>query len=265
MREYVPVAAVLGELAMKLRRRPTPDFIGLAGSGEPTLHSRLGKIIAGVKRLTNVPVAVLTNGSLLWRPEVRAGLAEADVVMPSLDVGSPQAFARVNRPHPDIAFARMFEGLLEFTAGFAGQVWLEVLVLQGITDQPGEIERIAVLVEQIRPARVQLNTVARPPTEREARAVPTAALEQIRRRLPGVSEVIAGALPAGPRDAVGGDLEAEVLGLVSRRPCTVAEIAAGLGVAPVEVLKHLEQLERSGAVSATRGQRGCFYHRRGVA
>jgi len=104
LREYVPVDAVLRELAEGLRATPRPDFIGRAGSGEPTLHARLGDLVAGVQALTEVPVAVLTNGSLLWRPEVRAALAQADLVLPSLDAGTAASFARVNRPHPDVSF-----------------------------------------------------------------------------------------------------------------------------------------------------------------
>ena len=67
LKEYVPVDAVLDELAGKLHNGPAPDFIGLAGSGEPTLHARIGDLIAGIKSLTSIPVAVLTNGSMLWR------------------------------------------------------------------------------------------------------------------------------------------------------------------------------------------------------
>ena len=131
-KEYVPVDDVLEELAEKLRSEPGPDYVGLAGSGEPTLHARIGDLIAGIKRLTSVPVAVLTNGSMLWRSDVRAGIAEADLVMPSLDAGTPRRFERVNRPHRDISFEKMVDGLVTFCAVFRGKVWLEVFVLAGI-------------------------------------------------------------------------------------------------------------------------------------
>jgi wyosine [tRNA(Phe)-imidazoG37] synthetase (radical SAM superfamily) len=98
LREFVPVDGLLEDLAGKLRSVPRPEFIGLAGSGEPTLHARMGDIVAGIKALTNIPVAVLTNGSLLWKPEVRAGLADADLVMLSLDAGAQPTFERLNRP-----------------------------------------------------------------------------------------------------------------------------------------------------------------------
>ena len=262
--EHAPVAAILEELAGTLRRGPHPDFIGLAGSGEPTLHARIGELIAGIKRLTSLPVAVLTNGSLLWRPEVRAGLARADLVMPSLDAGCPRVFERVNRPHRDIPFERMVDGLVAFAAGFAGQIWLEVFVLRGITDRPAESGRIAAIAKQIRPARVQLNTVSRPPAEADARPASTASLERLRRRFQGRCEVIAGERPATPGGAAAGrDAGGEILALVSRRPCTVDGIATGLGLAPNEVLKHLDGLCATGAVRSSRSRRGSFYHRGG--
>lgn len=263
LREYVPVGAVLGELAEELRAGPRPDFIGLAGSGEPTLHARLGDIVAGIKALTDVPVAVLTNGSLLWKPEVRAGLAEADVVMPSLDAGAQASFERVNRPHPDIRFERMVDGLLSFADGFKGKTWLEVFVLAGMTDGPEEIGRLAAVVEKMRPDRVQLNTVSRPPSEPCALAVPPETLESLRGLLGGPSEVIAESRPA-PRARREGRREMdddEVEALLSRRPCTLEGIAAGLGLAPNEVLKHLEALCATGAVRAERRGDAVFYER----
>jgi len=125
--EYVPVDAVLAGLKAKLALGPKPDYISLAGSGEPTLHARIGDLIAGIKLMTRIPIAVLTNGSLLWVPEVQDALMEADLVLPSLDAGDEPMFQRVNRPHPEILFEGMVDGLAAFTARFRKLVWLEVL------------------------------------------------------------------------------------------------------------------------------------------
>jgi wyosine [tRNA(Phe)-imidazoG37] synthetase (radical SAM superfamily) len=259
-REYVPVDDVLAELAEKLRSGPSPDFIGLAGSGEPTLHARIGDIVTGVKALTRVPVAVLTNGSLLWNPEVRAGLAEADLILPSLDAGAPASFARVNRPHADLSFERMVDGLLTFAPGFAGKIWLEVFVLGGITDRPEEIRRIAAIVEKLRPARVQLNTVSRPPADAGAVAVPAEQLERLRGRFACPGEVIAETPPTPSAGRVGsGEIEDEIVALLSRRPCTVEGIAAGLGLRPNEVLKHLDELCTRGTIRSGRQGESVYY------
>jgi wyosine [tRNA(Phe)-imidazoG37] synthetase (radical SAM superfamily) len=260
LREYVPVEALLDEVAEKLRATPRPDYIGVAGSGEPTLHARLGDVIAGIKALTDVPVAVLTNGSLLWRPEVRAGLAAADVVMPSLDAGDPLTFERVNRPHADISFERMVGGLLSFAQGYRGKVWLEVFVLRGLTDRPDELAAIAAIVGKLRPDRAQLNTVSRPAAEPLALAVPRAFLEGACRLFPVPCEVIAEGPTRPPAAAArSGDVADEIVALVARRPCTVEGIAAGLGLRPNEVVKHLEALCARGRLRAERRGAAVFY------
>ena len=128
-KEWVPLDDVVTELETKLSSQP--DYITLSGSGEPTLYSRTGELIDRIKAVTNVPVAVLTNGSLLWNQEVRARLMNADLVVPSLDAGDEAMFRAVNRPHEDISFERMLQGLIDFRHEFQGKYWLEVFLLAG--------------------------------------------------------------------------------------------------------------------------------------
>lgn len=262
LKEYVPVEGVLDELASRLPLEPTPDFIGLAGSGEPTLHARVGDLIAGIKKLTSIPVAVLTNGSLLWMPEVRAGLEQADLVLPSLDAGDQQCFERVNRPHPDISFDRMTDGLVAFAERYPGAIWLEVFLLSGITDLPDNVRKIAAISQSIRPARVQLNTVSRPPAEDYALAAPAERLEQLGRLFPGLIEIITETRQIESRDSTTSrNAGNDILALLSRRPCTVEGITTGLNLHAVEVVKHLDQLCSSGAVRPERRGNAVFYER----
>jgi len=262
LKEYVPVNGVLAELGEKLKNGPRPDYIGLAGSGEPTLHARIEEIIAGAKTLTDVPVAVLTNGSLLWRPEVRASLARADVVMPSLDVGTPESFRRVNRPHADVSFEQMVDGLLAFSHEFKGKIWLEVLLLAGITDRRDEVERIATIVNRMRVDRVQLNTASRPSAEAYALTVPADDLEKLRGAFSCPCEVIAETRQA--ESAISTDsenAEERIIALLNRRPCTVEGIAMGLGLRPNEVLKHLDILCATGVIRTERKGESVFYEK----
>lgn len=243
-KEWVPLEDVLAELRESLAGGPQCDFVGLAGSGEPTLHSRIGEAIQAVKAMTDLPVAVLTNGSLLFREDVRRDLMEADVVMPSLDAGDERLFRWVNRPADGIAFAEMVEGIAAFAREFAGEVWLEVLLLQGVTEAPSQVAKIAGLARRISPARVHMNTVARPPAELFAESVPEARLHAIAGRFPGRVEVIVDrGVPAPELD--GGDPE-RILLLLRRRPCTVDGIADGLGIHRTEVLKRLDGLLAAG-------------------
>lgn len=260
--EYAPVGEVLADVRRALAAGPTPDFLSLAGSGEPTLHAGLGEIIAALKRRTTVPVAVLTNGSLLMRADVRRDLARADLVLPNLDAGDTRMFRRVNRPHPSLRFSEVVEGLAEFTAGFAGTVWLEVFLLAGWTATPEQVARLAELARRISPARVQLNTVARPPADPRAAAVPYAALARLARRFDGPVDLLVDRTRTrrpGGRGSAEGEVENAVLELLRRRPCTVEGIAAGLGLSPNEALERVEALARSGRVRAVRRAGALFY------
>lgn len=189
-REYVPVNGLLAELKRKLAGHNLPDYICLAGSGEPTLHSGIGEVIRGIKKMTTVPVAVLTNGSLFWMPEVREALLGADVVMPSLDAGDKATFQAINRPDADIDFDRMVEGLLAFSSDFQGLIWLEIMLLADINDSEKSLHAIAEQVKRIKPARVQLNTVRRPPAEQQATAVPYERLQRFEQFFPNAVEII---------------------------------------------------------------------------
>ncbi len=258
--EYVPVDAVLTELKAKLALGPKPDFVGLAGSGEPTLHARIGDLIDGIKHLTRVPVAVLTNGSLLWVPDVQDALIEADLVMPSLDAGDGPMFQRVNRPHREISFEGMVDGLAAFTARFRKLVWLEVLLVEGLTGSAEEVQKIAALARRIRPGRVQLNTVSRPPAEPTARPVSAERLAVLSKIFPKTVEVISDASPPNPLPArLSAVTDEEILDLLARRPCTPQGVAAGLNLHLQEAAKRLHALMKTGKISALRKDDAVFY------
>ncbi len=256
-RPWVPAAEVLEEVRRKLASRP--DYVTLSGSGEPTLHSELAELIAGIKEAGDVPVAVLTNGSLLWRPGVRRSLREADLVAPSLDAGDAETFRRVNRPHPDVTFERMVEGLEAFRREFKGAYWLEVVLLEGLSAEEEQVERIAALTERIGPDRVQLNTATRPPAESIARPVPAECLQELAALFHGSVEVIADR--TAPRQEHEHAVRSEdVLETVRRRPCTLGDLATGLGLHPNEVAKYVRQLTEDGLVETER-RGGAVYYR----
>jgi wyosine [tRNA(Phe)-imidazoG37] synthetase (radical SAM superfamily) len=258
--EYVPVDAVLAGLKTKLAHGPKPDYISLAGSGEPTLHARIGDLIAGIKLMTRIPVAVLTNGSLLWVLEVQEALMEADLVLPSLDVGDEPMFQRVNRPHPEILFEAMVDGLAAFTARFRKLVWLEVLLVDGLTGNEKEVEKIAALARRIQPGRVQLNTVSRPPAEASVKPLSAQQLSALCKFFPKAVEVISDAIPQNPLPAgLSTVTDQEILALLARRPCTPQGVAAGLNLHLQEAAKRLHALTKAGKIAVLRKNDDLFY------
>ncbi|MBM4043837.1 MAG: radical SAM protein [Planctomycetes bacterium] len=248
-RLYVPVADLLAEVERKLRHH-RPDFVTLSGSGEPTLHSQLGLIISEIKKLTLIPVAVLTNGSLLSESDVRAACAQADVVMPSLDAATASIFRRINRPCLDILFSRVVQGLTAFRQEFGGRLWLEVFLVQGVNDEVAHALKLRDLLAPMRADRIHLNTVARPPAEPHVRAVPLDQMQHIQSILGPTAEVIADFHEEEP-DTAASATEDDLLALLRRRPCTLSDIAAGLALHPNEAVKRLDGLLRRNLVTAS--------------
>jgi wyosine [tRNA(Phe)-imidazoG37] synthetase (radical SAM superfamily) len=239
-KEWVPLHDVLAELREKLSSKP--DYITLGGSGEPTLFSRIDELIAGIKAMTDVPVAVLTNGSLLWLEDVRRQLKDADLVLPSFDAGDEGTFRRVNRPHEAISFEQVLDGLIEFRQEFRGQYWLEVFALSANTTMPTGLSKIAQCVDRIRPDRVQLNTVTRPPAERSATGVCFERLQELASGFDPPAEAIAD-YRGVQRQADFAASREEVLEMLRRRPCSVDDIAGGLVMHRNAVLKYVEKLK----------------------
>ena len=247
-KEWVPLDDVVAELKTNLSSRP--DYITLSGSGEPTLYSRTGELIDRIKAVTDVPVAVLTNGSLLWNQEVCAQLMNADLIVPSLDAGDEMMFRAVNRPHEDISFEKMLKGLIEFRREYQGQYWLEVMFLAGHNAIHSEAQKLAECVSLIKPNRVQLNTATRPPAEDYAVTVSQQRLSELAAMFDPPAEVIADFRGVHQQREFAAGRKA-VLELLRRRPCSVDDIADGLGMHRNEVVKYVEELSAEKVIEHT--------------
>jgi wyosine [tRNA(Phe)-imidazoG37] synthetase (radical SAM superfamily) len=258
-KEWVPLEDVLKELRARLASKP--DCITLSGSGEPTLSLRLGELINHIQAMTDVPVAVLTNGSLLWREDVRRDVRNADVVIPSLDAGDAAVFRAVNRPHEQISYDRMLSGLADFRQEFEGQYWLEVFLLDGYTAMEGELAKLARCADRMRPDRIHLNTVTRPPAEGFAVGVSHERMVDMAGLFRPPAEVISDSGVSRGYEEFSSSQE-ELLSLLQRRPCSIEDIAEGLGMHRSEVLKLLEGLTSLKALDRASVNGKLFYRQR---
>jgi len=256
---WVPIDQVAEEAIQALDRNP--DYITLSGSGEPTLCTGLDRLIGRIKEATSTPVAVITNGSLLWQKQVREEVMDADLIVPSLDAGDETAFRHVNRPHESLSFERMLEGLIALRREFSREYWLEVFILGGITSSDAQIEKIARCVDRIQPGRIQLNTVTRPPAVGYARPASPQRMAELAMRFDPPAEVIADFAGESPDADVAATRE-EVLEMLRRRPCSVADVASGLGTHPNEIIKHLDQLGQEDLVVQSRSGDTLYYSAR---
>jgi wyosine [tRNA(Phe)-imidazoG37] synthetase (radical SAM superfamily) len=245
-REYVSSDDVVRDVGAALEHGPRPDWLTFSGSGEPTLNLMIGDIIRRCKALADIPVCVITNGTLLSDPTVRADIADADAVMPSLDAARQETFERICRPHRSLAVADIIEGLVAFRAGYSGRIWLEILFVKGINDGPDDVAALKAAVNRIGPDTVQLNTVARPPAESDAMPVDRDWLEHVCDMFGSRAEIIAPAR-AGSTALRAADSDA-VLEYLARRPGTLDDLASALAMDPDDVERTLNKLAAAGTV-----------------
>lgn len=275
-KDYAPIQTVLAELREALAEGLAIDFISIAGSGEPTLHARLGELIDGIKQITPIAVAIITNGTLLYRPDVRADCAKADVVMPSLDAADERTFRKINCPCPGINAEKVISGLCAFRKEFPGRMWLEVFFVEGINTGPEHVAAIRGAIERIRPDKVQLNTAVRPAADPNVKRLSPERLRDIAAQLGPGCEVVADvspgrhvtpiesqvqAMPQPSASSMHATVEA-VLSMLKRRPCSLDDISASLGINRDDAQAHVTDLLRQNLVQSQEKDGRVFFKAR---
>lgn len=264
--EYVPYDVVVKELQHYLTNNPVPDYITFSGSGEPTLNSRIGDVLQFIKsNYPNIPVAVLTNGTLFYQKQVRAELLDADVVLPSLDAASDLSFRKINRPFNKLNINEYIQGLVDFRKEYSGKIWLEVLILPGYNDNPEDLQLLKEAFEKIKPDSIQLNTLDRPGTIDGLRTASKHELQQIVDfwNLDNV-EIIATAPERKKVKSYREDTETAIWETICRRPCTIDDLVKILGLHINEINKYLDVLESENKIESVRQERGLFYQRKHI-
>jgi wyosine [tRNA(Phe)-imidazoG37] synthetase (radical SAM superfamily) len=241
--EYIDADELVAELRMYLQERgeESIDWITFVGSGEPTLHSRLGWMIREAKRLSNKPVAVITNGALLGDPQVCEELLAADAVLPTISAGTERTYLRLHRPAHGLGFDAFVEGLVSFRDAYHGKLWAEVMLVAGLNDTDEELEALRAILVRVRPDEIQIVLPERPPSEPTAKPAPAERVERAARVLGAVAKVtIASEVPEV--SVAGTDLSELLVGLVRRHPMTEDEL--------FRAVPHFETEEVSAALAA---------------
>ena len=242
-KEYLPANEILAEVKEVIAEYPGLDHITISGSGEPTLNSKIGDIIRGIKHMTNVPVAVLTNGTLLDNPEVRRDLMDADIVSPSMDAVSADVFEKVDRPNPKLRIDKIIDGIKLFRQEYKGRMWIEILFVKGMNDHDEEVFKMKQVLDEIQPEKVHLNTVIRPPAYAIAQPVGENRLKEIQKILGNRSEIV-GIFKETHKTQEHTIDEQAILALLKRRAMTVDQMTESLAMRKEEIIISLKQLDR---------------------
>jgi len=242
-----------------VRRNPKINYITISGSGEPTLHKGLDRIIATIKKVTRnkYPVAVITNSSLLHRKKVRDELKTADLIVPSLDAASEKTFSKINRPLKGITLEKIVSGLISLRKEFKGKIWLEIMLISGINDSKREIEKFREIVDKINPDKIQLNLPVRP-AEVKIPLPNRSKIEMVKKILGKGSKAVAKFSLKKSGIRAYGNLRRDIVNFLKVRPATLEDLTRSLTANSNEITKQLFFLLEQKRVKESR-HRGIKY------
>ena len=267
--DYVPIQDVLAELERWRTTDGQADHITLAGSGEPTLHTRFGEVLRWVKDNTDIPSVLLTNGSLLHLPEVRTAAALADKVKVTLSAWDEASFRQIHRPAQDVTFDLLVEGERVFRREYTGELSVEVFIVDGVNSDVSNVRKIAAIAETLNPDRIDLNTAVRPPADSGVHAATPEQLAELAKLFGPKATVAAsfktkvsggrgsdGALPSNQNKSQAiaecGITPEALLSLIKRHPATCAQLAREFNQPAGEMAKMLGRMVASGLLNEDR-------------
>lgn len=259
--EYVPTDEVLREIDSVLSAEPKLDVVTFSGSGEPTLHSRIGKIIDYIKdKYPHYKIAVLTNGTLLNNENVRRSLSRADIIVTSLDAVSPSVFTSILHPAAGLSEEHVVKGLRAFAKEYQGMLCVEVFIVPDYNDSLDELQKIKDICLEVKPSCLQLNTLDRPGTENWVKTVSEEKLIAIKNFFHPLNALIS-LRPQFPVSSVSfsSDVIEGITSTLLRRPSTAQDLAEQTGFRLNEIKKVLARMINAGLVRAEKMERGEFF------
>ncbi len=259
-RSFYPIDEILKEVRTAVAEHRI-DYLTFSGEGEPTLNKDIGKLIRLLKAEFKIPVAVITNSTLLFDPKVRHDLYRADLVVPSLDAADQKTFHRINRSHPDLKVEKIVQGLKTFRRYYKGKLWLEIMLVKGVNDSPEHLMKLRRLAYEIKPDRVHLNTVVRPPAEKDALPLTMDDLNQVKLLFGPEAEIAFSPIKTRQRKFHGNSQKA-VLAVVENRPVTEEDLCRSLGIPTRDIKPVLEELVKQGLIKKVAFWGKTFYESR---
>ena len=221
-RPFYPPEQILQEVEERLARLKQAgepvDYLAFVPDGEPTLDVRLGETLELLLTL-GIPIAIVSNGSLIGSREVRDCLAMADWVSLKVDTTQEDLWRRINRPHPQLQLEEIQDGMVEFTRHFTGTLTTESMLLRGLNDDPMNAVQLAKFLDKLIPDTAYLSVPIRPPAEAEVHAPDEATVNRIFQIISQQVEQLELLTEyEGNAFTSGGDLAEEILAITSVHP-----------------------------------------------
>jgi len=245
----------------KIKREDTIDYLTFSGLGEPTLSTELKGLIKAAKEVSDIPVLVLTNGSLLFINEVFEDLKNADALKISLDAPNADVFKVINRPHESIEYEDTLKGLKNICEFFNGNIFIEIMLLKNINDSKENLFQFKNILNQLKSTnikKIQINTPYRPSGVEEVYPPDEETLKEALRVLDFDSEIIK---PADSKFKKEGDifLRDKIIEICRRRPSTIKDLGSSTGASPNEIIKHVNILLNENKLKSKIYKEGRYY------
>lgn len=244
-KEFFLLKNIINEFKNYLKENFDFDVVTIVGEGEPTLYSKLGDLIEEIKKITDKPVAVITNGALLNSKEVRSELMNADIVLPSLDAYNEEISKKIDRPLGTIHFQDELNGLIQFSNEYKGQLFLEIMLVSNINCDPKSIEAFKQILKKIKYDRVYINTPVRPPAESFVKTISKDEMRYAVEELGGISIDM---LSSGEFFSEIKDSYEAILNIIRRHPMNQFEVESFLNSRKdkldYDIFKKLENDEK---------------------
>lgn len=259
---YIDEVKFIKELKSLLKKPPRIDYITISGSGEPTLHKNIDRIIGIIKKITRnrYPICVVTNSSFLYRKSVRKELKGADLIIPSLDAPTEMIFKKINRPCGKMTLKKIVKGLIALRKEFQGKIWLEIMLIRGINDKPAQASGFKDLIGLIRPDKVHLNLAVRP-SPLEDGLPGKESISRIKDILGPEAEVVCDFGKNSLKTKIKVLSEKVILDYLSRRPASFNDLSIAFGFTEKELILRLDSLRKTGLVKAVRSGAVTYYRR----
>lgn len=260
-KEYIRMDKIKEELTNYFANNPHPDYITFSGCGEPTLNIYINEIILFIKQnKPTIPIALITNGTLLFNKKVRNAIKNIHLILPSLDAGTEPVFQKINRPQKELSIRKYIQGLIDFKNEFKGEMWLEVFILPGYNDSKNELSAIKKAILKIKPDLIQLNTLDRPGTIKNLRGATRQEMQRVVDFLQLDNlKIITASLQNKNIKSHRTDTETAIIETISRRPCTLDDLTNILSLHINEINTYLDVLDAENKIETTEQERGVFY------
>ncbi len=260
--EYVPVDLVKEELKDFLSSGPHLDFITFSGSGEPTLHSGIEEIIKFLKiEYPQYKTALLSNGTLFFMPELRKEILEIDLLKVSIDAGSKENFIKINRPHNELNFLRVIDGLVSLRKGYNKNFLVEFFIMPGINESDGELLKLKKIYNKIKPDSIYLNSIDRPGTKKWIKPASPEVLKRVTECF-GKENILPERYLKQHASVPAKAYYKRLLTTIKRRPLTAGEISEMSGINLDDLLIELDNLIKKGEIVKREMPNGIFFVRK---